>query len=267
MIPPFIEICGRRNGKQIERDIIGSLLYSNEFMQKRGVVTVTEEKPKTYVMMCFNSRTADTRLRQFVKKNFPWVKQSKFGAGGFKAIMHNGDEYHFVPTCSFDTWMIGRHPDYVIYEGEIEREEKMTSEDRKTYEEVRKRYCMYGLYEKTDAGIIVAQEKELKSVRGQVDSLKEIADKANREIKGLNEENKALIEENAKLRMDNKELLDAQEGFDKLCELAKGVFTVEMSALPIIEYQGMKFKATRLVIDENCGTRRTIHIDGTMVSE
>ena len=75
------------------------------------------------------------------------------------------------------------------------------------------------------------------------------------------------MEENAKLRKDNKELLDAQEGFDKLCEMAKGVFTVEMSALPIIEYQGMKFKTTKLVIDENYITRWTIHIDGAMVSE
>jgi len=260
---------GRRNGKQIERDIIGSLLYSNEFMQKRGVVIVAEEKPKTYVMMCFNSRTADTRLRQFVEKNYPWVKQAKFGAGGFKAIMHNGDEHHFVPTCSFDTWMIGRNPDYVIYEEEIEREEKMTADitEKKLYAEVRNRYDSWAIFPKTDAEIIIAQEKKLKAVRGQVDDLKKLADKANEEIKGLNEENKALIEENAKLRKDNKELLDAQEGFDKLCELAKGAFTVEMSALPIIEYQGMKFKATRLVIDENCGTRRTIHIDGTMVSE
>ena len=245
MIPPFIEY-GRRNGKHIERDIIDSLLYSAYEMRERGIAIVTEEKPKLYVMMCFNSITADTRLRQFVKKNFPWVKQSKFGVGGFKAIMQNGDEYHFVPACQFDRWMIGRHPDYVISENEVEREEKMTSEDRKTYEEVRKRYCMYGLYEKTDAGIIVTQERELKSVRGQVDSLKEIADKANEEIKKLNEENKALTEEVTKLKKGNNVLLDA---------------------LPIIEYQGMKFKTTKLVIDENYITRWTIHIDGAMVSE
>ena len=199
-----------------------------------------------YVMICFNSGTANTRLRQFVEKNFPWVKQAKFGAGGFKAIMQNGDEYHFVPARQFDRWMIGRHPDYVISENEVEREEKMTSEDRKTYEEVRKHYCMYGLYEKTDAGIIVTQEKELKSVREQNGRLKELADKANDEIKKLNEENKALVEENAKLRHGNNVLLDA---------------------LPIIEYQGMKFKTTKLVIDENYITRWTIHIDGEMVSE
>ena len=199
-----------------------------------------------YVMICFNSGTANTRLRQFVEKNFPWVKQAKFGAGGFKAIMQNGDEYHFVPARQFDRWMIGRHPDYFISENEVEREKKMTSEDRKTYEEVRKRYCMYGLYEKTDAGIIVTQEKELKSVREQNGRLKELADKANDEIKKLNEENKALVEENAKLRHGNNVLLDA---------------------LPIIEYQGMKFKTTKLVIDENYITRWTIHIDGEMVSE
>lgn len=244
MIPPFIEICGRRNGKQIERDIIGSMLYSNEFMRERGVVIVTEEKPKLYVMMCFNSITADTRLRQFVKKNFPWVKQSKFGAGGFKAIMHNGDEYHFVPASQFDRWMIGRHPDYVISENEVEREEKMTSEYRKTYEEVRKRYCMYGLYEKTDAGIIVAQEDEIKKRIKQVESLTDINKKQNDEIKDLNEQNKKLKEEIAKLK--------------------SGSAVFEM---PIIEYHGIKFKATRLVIDESGGTRRTIHIDGTMVSE
>jgi hypothetical protein len=36
MIPPFIEYGGRRNGKQIERDIIGSILYSNDFMRERS---------------------------------------------------------------------------------------------------------------------------------------------------------------------------------------------------------------------------------------
>lgn len=235
---------GRRNGKQIERDIIGQKLYCDEFIQKRGVVIVTEEKPKIYVMMCFNSRTADTRLRQFVEKNFPWVKQSRFGAGGFKAIMQNGDEYHFVPACQFDRWMIGRHPDYVISENEVEREEKMTSEDRKTYEEVRKRYCMYGLCEKTDAEIIVAQEDEINRYRKKVESLKEINKKQCDEIKDLNEQNKKLKEEIAKLKSGS-----------------------TVFATPIIEYHGMKFKATRFVIDENCETRRTIHIDATMVSE
>ena len=201
-----------------------------------------------YVMMCFNSGTANTRLRQFVEKNFPWVKQAKSGVGGFKAIMQNGDEYHFVPACQFDRWKIGRLPDYVISENEVEREEKMTADitEKKLYDEVRKRYCMYGLYEKTDAGIIVTQEKELKSVREQNGRLKELADKANEEIKKLNEENKALVEENAKLRHGNNVLLDG---------------------LPIIEYQGMKFKATRVVIDENYITRWTIRIDGAMVSE
>lgn len=235
---------GRRNGKQIERDIIGQKLYSDEFMRERGVVIVTEEKPKLYVMMCFNSITADTRLRQFVEKNFPWVKQSRFGAGGFKAVMHNGDEYHFVPSCQLERWMIGRHPDYVISENEVEREEKMTSEDRKTYEEVRKRYCMYGLYEKTDAGIIVAQEDEIKKRIKQVESLTDINKKQNDEIKDLNEQNKKLKEEIAKLKSGS-----------------------TVFAIPIIEYHGMKFKATRFVIDENCETRRTIHIDATMVSE
>lgn len=252
MIPPFIEYCGRRNGKQIERDIIGSILYSNEFMQRRGVAIVTEEKPKLYVMMCFNSITADTRLRQFVKKNFLWVKQSKFGAGGFKAIMHNGDEYHFVPTCSFDTWMIGRNPDYVIYEEEIEREEKMTADitEKKLYAEVRNRYDSWAIFPKTDAEIIIAQEKELKSVRGQIDDLKKLADKAYEEIKKLNEENKALIEENAKLKKESKALTFESDG---------GLFN--------IEYQGMKFKATKITITESLLCGRTMEIVANSVSE
>lgn len=228
MIPPFIEVCGRRNGKQIERDIIGSILYSNDFMQNRGVVIVTEEKPKLYVMMCFSSRTADTRLRQFVKKNFPWVKQSRFGVGGFKAVMHNGDEYHFVPSCQLERWMIGRHPDYVISEDEIEREEKMASEDKKTYDEVRKRYCMYGLYEKTDAGIIVSQEEEIKRRIKQVESLTDINKKQNDEIKDLNEQNKKLKEEIAKLK--------------------SGSAAFEM---PFIVYKGKKYRTTTFCIHED----------------
>ena len=215
-----------------------------------------------YAMVCFNSRTADHRLRQFVKKNYPFVKRHLCGlAGSFYAIMQNGDEYHFVPEFVFPRWQIGRHIVMLEDEWEIEREEKMTTEEMREYARTRAKYeSPFAINRKTDAEIIVEQARE-------IDNLKKLADKANEEIKKLNEENKALVEENAKLRMDNKELLDAQECFDKLCELAKGVFTVEMSALPIIEYQGMKFKATRLVIDENCGTRRTIHIDGTMVSE
>lgn len=125
----------------------------------------------------------------------------------------------------------------------IEREEKMTT-DEKLYAGVRNRYDLWAIFPKTDAEIIIAQEKELKSVRGQIDDLKKLADKAYEEIKKLNEENKALIEENAKLR-----------------------HVATMPILPMIEYQGMKFKATRLVIDENAGTRRTMHIDATMVSE
>ena len=252
MIPQFIETCGRRNGKRIEGDIIGSLLYSNEFMRERGVVIVTEEKPKLYVMMCFNSITADTRLRRFVKKNYPWVKQSKIGAGGFKAIMHNGDEYHFVPTCSFDTWMIGRNPDYVIYEGEIEREEKMTADitEKKLYAEARNRYDSWAIFPKTDAEIIITQEKDLKLLREQNDRLKELADKANEEIKKLNEENKALVEENAKLKKESKTLTFESDG---------GLFN--------IEYQGMKFKATKVIIREGMLCNRVMEITANSVSE
>lgn len=134
----------------------------------------------------------------------------------------------------------------------FEREEKMTADitEKKLYAEVRNRYDSWAIFPKTDAEIIIEQEKELKSIREQIGRLKELADKANEEIKKLNEENKALIEENAKLKKESKTLTFESDG---------GLFN--------IEYQGMKFKATKVIIREGMLCNRVMEITANSVSE
>lgn len=128
----------------------------------------------------------------------------------------------------------------------IEREEKMTADitEKKLYAGVRNRYDLWAIFPKTDAEIIIAQEKELKSVRGQIDDLKKLADKAYEEIKKLNEENKALIEENAKLKKES------------------AVFE-----MPFIMYKGNKYRATTFCIHEDCEVGQYIELKGVKLVE
>lgn len=120
----------------------------------------------------------------------------------------------------------------------------VTTEEKREYEKVRNKYeSPFALNRKTDAEIAIEQARE-------IDNLKKLANEANEVIKKLDEENKALVEENAKLKKESKTLTFESDG---------GLFN--------IEYQGMKFKATKVIIREGMLCNRVMEITANSVSE
>lgn len=60
-----------------------------------------------YVQECANYRHADGCARKFMKEHPNDIKRFRRTTSIF-VVMKNGDEYHFVPTCAYERWMLGR---------------------------------------------------------------------------------------------------------------------------------------------------------------
>lgn len=133
----------------------------------------------------------------------------------------------------------------------------VTDENAKIYKGIREHYVPYVEYPKTDGEIMIMQKHEIDSLRRVIDTLNENCDKTKAENDALKAENDAVIEQNKKLK----------EEIAKLKKESKTLTFESDGGLFNIEYQGMKFKATKVIIREGMLCNRVMEITANSVSE
>lgn len=60
-----------------------------------------------YVRECVTYCHADYCARELMKEHPNDIKRFRRSTSIF-VVMNNGDEYHFVPSCAYERWMLGR---------------------------------------------------------------------------------------------------------------------------------------------------------------